>query len=144
MLTTLYTDASFKDGRGGWACWARSSRGRGIRSGPCPEYVKDALTAELCAVYCGVWLICQNWPETEAILVRSDCQAVCVDPRDRTYEHETRERLRRQIVEALGGRRIIFRWVKGHQRGNSVQAYLNRRCDQLAGEHTGRYERRTG
>lgn len=136
MLVTLYTDGSFRLHIGGWAFWARSEMGRIIRSGKCPEYVVDALGAEFCAVYCGIYRVIQAWPQTSTILVRSDCKGV-EDPDRPTLKHEAARRLHQLTKQTLGARRVIYRWVKGHRGGSVVDAYINRQVDLLASEITG-------
>ncbi len=139
MLVTIYTDASFKDGLGGWAVWIRSNEGRIVKAGRCPPYVTNALQAEVCAIYCGLHLAVKAWPHATAFLVRTDCQGACFDPR-RPHRSEQLDRLRQLMSAVLGDRRLHHKWVKGHQRGNGVQAYLNRQCDLLAGRVTGKHK----
>src|SRR5262245_50108102 len=76
MWVTCYTDASFSRRQGGaWAVWLRSAEGRIVRSGACPDYVRDATGAELCALYAGVYLAVTGWPGlVRGILLRSDSQ----------------------------------------------------------------------
>lgn len=138
MLTTLYTDASFHHAHkyGGWAVWARSEYGRLVKSGPCPEYVDDSNDAELAAMYAGIYLISQHWPDTERILICSDSQTalewVLDKPRrkDRTGTNRLQKKIRHLCIKHRLS--ITPRWVKGHSKAGTAQAYLNRRCDELA------------
>ena len=145
MWVTIYTDAGYRpmgDQRGGWAVWIRSELGRIVKAGPCPDYICGSLEAEVCAIYCGLHLATKAWPEATAFLVRTDCQGACFDPRSRRYAEDDNAalaRLCRLMSETLGRRILRHKWVKGHQKNNSMQAYLNRQCDLLAGRVTGKH-----
>lgn len=137
MLTTLYCDASFCPTTrvGGWAVWLRSDKGRLIESGTLPGYIEESFEAELAAIYAGVYRAVTRWPETEAVFVRSDCETAFIklDRPDTTW----RPGAVRLVEKVLGLRdehkiRLVKGWVKGHQRGHSTEAYLNRRVDHLA------------
>lgn len=138
MLTTLYTDASFhhETKNGGWAVWARSDRGRIVKSGPCPGYVDDSNDAELAAMFAGIYLIGQNWSDTNRILICSDSQTALrwVLDNERSRRETTaklQKMIRKQCIEH--GFSITPRWVKGHSGAGTTQAYLNAKCDEFAG-----------
>lgn len=138
MLTTLYTDASFCPDTvdGGWSIWARSDRGRIIRSGVCPDYVRDSNDAELSAMFAGIYLIGEQWPDTKRILICSDSKTalrwVLDEERSRrTATARLQQRIRKVCIKH--GFSITPRWVKGHSGANTTQAYLNRKCDEFAG-----------
>lgn len=139
MLTTLYCDASFcpQTHAGGWGVWLRSNRGRVVRSGITPHYVIDANEAELAAIYAGVFLAVRHWPETEAILVRSDSRTALSRMDDyRKARREGAKKLAEKIRELQKKHdvRLISRWVKGHRSGSAVDVYLNNRVDEMARE----------
>jgi len=139
MLTTLYCDASWY-GRlqvGGWAVWLRSERGRIVEKGAAPDYCAYSYEAELSAIFAGIHLTTDSWPETEAILVRSDCEqalGLLTGKQQPNPDHAGAcrlvERLRHYQDEHKF--RLIPRWVKGHQNGNKTDAWLNRRVDRMA------------
>ena len=137
MLTTLYCDASFCPHHlvGGWAIWLRSEQGRIVEDGPTPDYCDQSNEAELAAIYAGIYRTSKRWPTTTAILVRSDCQTA-LELMDKKYRPRSRgaHRLASKIhrLQEEGGFRLIPRWVKGHQRGNKTDAWLNNKVDELA------------
>lgn len=139
MWTTLYTDASFypDSKQGGWAIWARSELGRMIRSGSCPQYVVDSNDAELCAMYAGIYLVGKHWPQTERILICSDSTTALslLKYRERS-SREVPARLQGLVqgVCSQHGFKLVPRWVKGHSSANTIQAYLNNKCDEFARE----------
>lgn len=137
MLVTLYCDASF-DSRtrtGGWGVWLRSDEGRIIKAGPCPPYLRFSYEAELSAIFAGLWLACNTWEKTEAVLVRSDAQdALRIIVGRQNAKHRAAKRLFFKIKDLCRDKnvKIIPRWVKGHQAGSNTDAWLNRRVDELA------------
>lgn len=138
MWVTLYTDASFhhEDG-GGWACRLRSSAGRIERSGVCPPEVRDNNVAEIYAILMGITVGKQEWGELalEGFHVKTDSTAAISvlkygarpprHPLSKAYQEQVRELLAPNI-------RIKLVWVKGHQGGDDVQAWLNNRVDSLS------------
>lgn len=140
---TCYTDASFSHSGAGWAVWGRCVEGRLVRRGACPGYVKSSLEAELAAVFAGIFLSCQTWgARVRGVVVRTDCQpAIHLLTTDGVRPRTQKRwpgamRLRAKILGLVKERGIglDLRWVMGHQASNSVQAYLNRACDELAAE----------
>jgi ribonuclease HI len=139
---TCYTDASFRPSGAGWGVWLRSVLGRVVRQGPCPPYVKSALEAELAAIFAGVYLAWQTWRSSvRGIVVRTDCQTaidwlslsqlsakMCKKWPGAARLHS---KIRSFVREC--GIELDMRWVKGHQRTNTTQSYLNNACDKLAG-----------
>lgn len=146
MLVTLYCDASFcsRTKTGGWAVWLRSDAGRIVRGGACPEYVAHAYEAELAAIFAGVHLALTQWPQTTAVLVRSDCRAALDIMRQQQRVKHPGARTLAGKIQALRTKkrtRLIPRWVKGHQHGEAVDAWLNRKVDALARDHMQRTRR---
>lgn len=137
MLTTLYCDASFCPHQlvGGWAIWLRSEYGRIVEDGPTPEYCRFSNIAELAAIYAGIYRAVTRWPDTRAILVRSDCKPA-LDLMEYRYAstHDGGRRLADKIQELRRQYDInlIPRWVKGHQRGSTTDAWLNNRVDEMS------------
>lgn len=131
---TVHADASFGNGKGGWAVWVKTLQGRVVRSGVCPEYVKHSGHAELSAIYAGIYVAVTAFPSCNGVLVRSDCFGALRDLERRTEASgdEAVQRLRDKIIEALGPRWLRIKWVKGHGDGNKVESYVNNTCDRLA------------
>ncbi|WP_437934580.1 RNase H family protein [Sorangium sp. So ce341] len=138
---TCYTDASFGRSGAGWAVWARCVEGRVVRSGACPGYVTSSLEAELAAIFAGVFVACRTWgARIGGVVVRTDCQAAILLLTTDAVRPRTQKRwpgamrLRAKILALVKERGIDLelRWVMGHQASHSVQAYLNRACDELA------------
>lgn len=137
MLTTLYCDASWyqEERVGGWAVWLRSERGRIVRAGTVPDYCEHAYEAELAAIFAGVYLTTASWPDTSAIVVRSDCDAALKLMSGRNLpRHQGAHMLTSKISEIQKSIRLLPKWVKGHQSGDSTEAWINRKVDRLARE----------
>ena len=136
MLVTLYTDASWSGDVGGWAVWLRSDHGRVIRHGPVPDYVRSSTSAELAAIFAGLHLAVTTWADTKTVLIRSDCKpALEMSTGDSTPQH--RNICARRLVDRIRQVerhpiRLIPRWVKAHQTGGAVEAFINNRVDELA------------
>jgi ribonuclease HI len=139
VWVTLYTDASYSPHKGGaWAVWLRSTRGRIVRSGRCPNYVRNSNDAEFAAIYAGIYLaICAWGREVTGVLVRSDSEGALALARSAARPARTR-RMRglqtklRRLVEPSQVE-LELRWVKGHQpKSASTAAWLNGYCDRLA------------
>jgi ribonuclease HI len=139
VWVTLYADASFNRAQGGaWAVWLRSARGRIVRSGKCPPYVRDANSAELAAIYAGVYLACRAWPQVvRGLLVRSDSQTALrlTEPSSDLSKNPASRALQRKLRALVGAKKLVVqcRWVQGHQpKKRSTAAYLNGACDARA------------
>jgi hypothetical protein len=139
---TCYTDASFTPTAAGWGVWLRSARGRIVRHGACPPYVSSANEAEMAAIFAGIYLARRTWGEAvRGLVVYTDSQAAvgflggealkARIERNAPGIAKLRERIR--TFSSEHGIELDLRWIKGHQRTNTVRAYLNARCDQLAG-----------
>jgi len=142
LWVTCYTDASFTPTAAGWGVWLRSARGRIVRHGACPPYISSANEAELAAIFAGVYLARKVWgAAVRGLVVYTDSQAAVRFLSDETLKARILRnapaiaRLRERIRRFSGEHEIELdlRWVKGHQRTNTVRAYVNARCDQLAG-----------
>lgn len=139
---TCYTDASYTRRAAGWGVWLRSARGRIVRHGACPPYVSSANEAEMAAIFAGVYLARKAWGAAVCgLFVFTDSQAAigflngeALRPRvERSAPGIVRLRDRIRAFAAEHGIELDLRWVKGHQKTDSVRAYLNARCDLLAG-----------
>jgi ribonuclease HI len=136
IWATMYVDASFReDHGGGWGIWAKSGRGRIIRRGSCPDYVRTSQHAELAAVFAGLGLVQREWPGVKGVLIKSDCQGAidALDFRLR-YRDATMNKLQSKIKQLLRENDMALRaaWVQGHSREITTPAYLNRECDLMA------------
>jgi ribonuclease HI len=125
--------------------WLRSDAGRIVRSGRCPPYVTDANSAELAAIYAGVFLCLREWPPVRGIRVRSDSQAALfdADPNARLARRPATRQLQTKLRVLLAERpvELSLSWVKGHQPADAgIAAWLNRNCDARAQK----LRRRTG
>lgn len=137
MFVTLYTDASWdhKARVGGWACWLRSNQGKIVRAGYVPDYCVYAYEAELAAVFAGIWTALQSWDATHTILIRSDCQqALALVDGQSAAKHYGACRLQSKLQELRRSSnvRLLTRWVKGHRRSSTTDAWVNNRVDQIA------------
>lgn len=139
MWVTAYCDASWsRRGQGGWAVWVRSGGGRLVRSGACPPYVNDSVSAEMAAVFAALYLAVKTWgPRVKGVLVCSDCQPALIHTAP-DYPLAQRRSIRRmqQRIRALileHGIAVRTRWVQGHRKPTEgTPAYLNHWCDRSA------------
>lgn len=143
MWVTCYTDASFTKRTGGsWAVWLRSERGRVVRSGKCPSYVRCSSAAELAAIYAGVFLAVREWgPSVRGLWLRSDSQDALrlADAAARPPRNPGLRILQQKLRTLVADHDLSLecRWVKGHQpRTASTAAWLNVQCDKLARRRT--------
>jgi ribonuclease HI len=139
MWVTAYTDASF-NGHGGWAVWLRSERGRVVRSGKCPDTIKDSMCAEMYAIIMAIELALAEWKDTKGIQLNTDCKSL-VDrlyPWSKPFLRDDLECLRlhaREITDAAGIR-LRVKHVKGHSHGDGTRTYLNHQVDKISRKHT--------
>lgn len=120
----------------------RSARGRIVRRGACPSYVRSANEAEMAAIFAGVYMAWKAWgAAVRGLVVYTDSQAAVgflngEALRPRIQRHAPGVARLRERIRAFAGEHGIeldVRWVKGHQQTNTVRAYLNAQCDRLAG-----------
>lgn len=141
-----YSDASFKpeppQAGGGWGCWVRDSNTRILRSGPCPDWVRNSQDAELCGVFSAIYTaltkLDSDW--ANILVIKTDNQGVArlfgwgrskCTPRP----GQQAELVEKALLLANEKRvRLIVAWVKGHRGHVDTSAYLNTRVDQMAGE----------
>lgn len=138
-----YADASYKadppEAGGGWGCWVRDDHTRVIRSGPCPEWVRQSNDVELCAVFAAINTAARHLDAESAniLVVKTDNQNVC-----RWFgwggghpptKPEHVDLVRRSLQLVTDWRiRLVVTWVKGHRGTVDTQAYLNTQVDKLA------------
>lgn len=137
MWVTLYTDASYhSESGGGWGIWAKSERGRLIQSGHCPDLVTESILAEMWAIVEGIQEIKKEWGEgLTGIHVKTDCQGAvaALKYRAKPCRRDDMRLIQEKVRELLDPDiRIMVRWVKGHQKNKSTQAWINNRVDQLS------------
>jgi hypothetical protein len=96
----------------------------------------------MAAIFAGIYLARKAWgAAVRGLVVYTDSQAAigflsgevrkACSRRNAPGIMRLRERIREFSDEH--GIELDLRWVKGHQRTNTVRAYLNAQCDQLAG-----------
>ena len=123
--------------------WLRSVKGRVVRQGPCPPYVKRSVEAELAAIFAGLTIARRTWGDAvRGVVIRTDCQEAINLLSTSEMNAKARRRWPGTLVlctkirelAAAHGIELELRWVKGHQSTNTIQAYLNNACDKRAGE----------
>jgi ribonuclease HI len=138
MLTTLYCDASFRDGRGGGAAYIRSNKGvlRWADGFSC----STAQEAEAFAMLVSTQFAVRNWPETKTLLIVNDNKS-CVEylwsfadiklknPRVRKHLDDLLEYARKNKIK------VRSKWVRSHQKDKSVQTWVNNHVDKIAKNH---------
>ncbi len=134
---TLYCDASWCPTFevGGWGIYCRSDNGRFSSSGAIPDYCNDNNTAELAAIFAGLYKICKKWPLTALVYVRSDStNALNFIVAKDFCERSDVARLQDRIWKLKKDRNLILQmgWVKGHDHEKSVKSWCNMTVDRLA------------
>jgi ribonuclease HI len=144
VFMTGYSDASFKESGEGsgssWGIWVRDHKTRILRANVCPEWVVNSCQAEACGVWAAIHtaLTHLDTKTGNILVIKTDCQAVA-----RFYGWEQSSSIpndsdtSRIVVRAYRmaqdyGVKLIVKWVKGHQSGNTLSGYLNHRVDRLA------------
>jgi ribonuclease HI len=115
--------------------------------------VNSANEAEMAAIFAAIYLARKAWgAAVRGLVVYTDSQAAVgflsgEALRARTQQNAPGIARLRERIRALSGEygiELDLRWIKGHQRTNTVRAYLNARCDQLAGAARAMAERGGG
>lgn len=143
---STYSDASLKPNhtnttfQSGWGVWIRDSDQSIHRSGPGPSWAIKIQQVELCAVYVAIYsaLSFFNTAEANILVVKTDCHATAQFfgwHRGRRLPKCYRSCL--LILWALeqcklAGLKLVVKWVKGHQKDNTLEGYLNHQVDRLA------------
>lgn len=117
MWVTVYTDASWKHGKAGWAVWCRSILGRIVATGFL-ECVSN-MEAETVAVRHAIKIVLTQWPSVHGIQVNTDCL-------------EVEQIIQPELSQLLSGRHIRFKHVKGHHNTGTTRSWINMRVDSLA------------
>ena len=132
---TVYTDASFKDGVGAWACWIRSGKGRIVRSGSCPKDIKTSNQAEFYAVQQAFQIIQAELPKTKGIFLNADSLLVVeklpLNSKEIQGASKYQQRACHEILRFTNWQ-LKVRHVKSHQKVNDSKTYLNSKVDELA------------
>lgn len=142
MWVTIYTDASWfpETKEGGWGFWAKSDRGRITKHGKLPKWVKCSNSAEIAAILIGVVEIFETWrnEEIKGVLVCTDSQVAMHYLKYRPNGVEGLKRndwlkIRAILYELLDSQDCLIkiRHVKGHQKTNTRQAWLNNKVDEF-------------
>jgi ribonuclease HI len=132
MKVTVYTDASLRGKKATWAVWLRSNKGRIVKSGKCPSWIKDINAAEIFAIYKGAQIAIKKWDAT-FLWVRTDSKtAITMLIKKGTI------RTREDIQQARGLFQQLdidahFKHIKAHGNGETIQSYINNECDRRAG-----------
>lgn len=136
---TIYCDGSWKEGHAGWGIWVRTDTVRMAWYGRVPEerIPRDtrhgALLAEGYAALAGLHLARKYDPAARVITVKTDCrELISVANRGLHKVPEVAEMQARLRAKVLQWDEVRWSWVKGHQKGEKVKAYLNRKADEFA------------
>lgn len=147
MFVTAYTDASFNQ-HGGWAVWLRSERGRVIRQGVCPSQVTDSFLAELWAIKQALEIAITEWPDTERVLINTDCLALvdALQPGAAYISREEAATIQEEIWAFAFAKYLTLhlKHVKAHTNGSDVRSYINRAVDQKSRKARRIYEGKPG
>lgn len=132
---TVYTDASFKDGVGAWACWIRSGKGRIVESGVCPRSVMTSNQAEFYAVLKALEIIKEQLPRTRGLYLNADSKLVvdkiplnapAINGASRNQQKACHEILR----DTKWGLQV--RHIRSHQKIKDSKTFINNQVDELA------------
>ena len=134
---TLYTDASFGAGGGGWGAYAATNgHPRIIEAGKCPPECRDSNDAELFAIVAGLELIKERWPHVKSVLVRSDSQDAIrrVNNPGQHSRWPGMKPVAQRLAAVLHGLVGRTAWVKGQQGTRTRPGWVNHKVDALASE----------
>jgi ribonuclease HI len=132
---TLYTDASFKNGQGSWACWIRSGKGRIVKNGPCPKEIQTSNQAELYAVFKALEIIKEELPKTVGIYLNSDSQLVCEKSLVGTSEVQGASKKWQKAIHSIlidQNWELKTKHIKAHQKVQCTRTFINNKVDELA------------
>lgn len=135
MLVTIYTDASFKQGKASWAAWIKSQSGTLKLHNRIHSAVDGPAHAEMIAVKHAVnAVLCENWP-VSIFFINTDCMAVC--HAFWPWMDQSNENVNRiaDEINAIADKRDItvrVKHVKAHTGRSDVRSFLNKWCDRKA------------
>lgn len=138
MLTTIYCDASFKDGNAGGAAYIRSDRG--ILRWAGGFIASTPQEAEAYTICMAAMFAHRNWPETEVLYIVNDNKA-CVEylwsfADIKIKNPEVRAHLDSLIHYAKRNKlKLRSKWIRSHQTPKDVQTWLNNHVDEIAKNH---------
>lgn len=138
MLTTIYCDASFKDGNCGGAGYIRSDRGVLTWAGSFRATTPQE--AEAYTMLAASQFAHRNWPETKVLYIVNDNKA-CVEylwtfANIKIKNAHVRRHLDELVAFAKKNKiKIRSKWIKSHQQPDTVQTYLNNHVDKIAKNH---------
>lgn len=148
---SIYTDASYLDGNGGWAAvMVRGPEDFRIISGRLKQGCPSSTHAEFFAVCNALHMVTRHTPRPESIVVYTDCRTLvplCTTRRvvKKRLAHKWEDGLAKfgAIMDKIAAP-VEFRWIKGHQPAVTAcdHAQFNRMADRAAGEHNGSRERK--
>lgn len=139
MYVTINTDASFKDGVGGYAYWITTNSKRYTGHGKIQSKLTNSTQAEVCAIgYAIAFLISNN------IQLDVDCFVFNTDSMNARYNIENGKgqfgsRVKRGVkkLRKTYNASSYFKHVRAHTGKNDARSYVNEWCDSKAKKWTG-------
>lgn len=164
MLLTLFCDASFdhKTAAGGWGAWAKREdwpRGKdacgrvfGAHNSTEAELlgIAEAITVSLALGWldqADVMIQCDNLAALAVIYYSADGIDTPTKNGIRIADHgkpdisPVMRRALQSTTEALGGKRVFLRHVKGHSDASCGRSWVNKQCDLLAKREMNKFRR---
>ena len=137
MLVTLFSDASYKDEKGGWGGWAKSDRGRVYYGGSLRGKWKASNDTEMAAIantlrlakFSGILI------PGDTVLIQSDCLwALNKLSRDIRPSKGKGQRAYHVIKHFEKAHYLFLKYkhVKAHEGGKHKRSAVNETCDELA------------
>ncbi len=134
---TVYTDASFHNGRFSYAISITTHKQRKRYAERCPAEVTNINEAELYAIMRATWLLERHIDTTgfKMIYVRTDSMNAVKTLFVPGGAHSETIATMRGYIKAVflrNGWLMNIKHVRAHQKNNSVQAYMNNQADAMA------------
>lgn len=133
---TVNTDASYKDGVGGYAIWIKDDEYTQKVSGACKGEIRDSNAAELCAILNALYILSKkDLSKIDVIVVNTD-SSYAIGYLGKNYDRSKYERFDKPYEALLKdiSKPIKFKKVKGHTKGKDSRHWVNNWCDSKAKE----------
>jgi hypothetical protein len=138
MLTTIYCDASFKEGNCGGAAYIRSNKG--VLKWAGSFRATTAQEAEAYTMLAAAQFTHRNWPETSVFYIVNDNKS-CVEYLWDFSEIKIKSNHVRKHLDELSAYakknkiKIKTKWIRSHQKSDTVQTWVNNHVDKIAKNH---------
>lgn len=137
MWVTIYTDASHTPSTdiGAWAFWAKSERGRVIKSGVFKNKVIGSTWAEMYCILNALTAVKRAWPDVKGFHIVTD-SLFCVQLFNGVETTKLQKKKYSAELELFATLtkdiKVKIKHQKGHSGKSTMKAWLNDWCDKAA------------